>query len=920
MTIGPGARFGAYEITGLIGAGGMGEVFRARDTTLGRDVAVKVLPQAFATDGDRLARLEREARTLASLNHPNIATIHGFEQAPAVAGQPAVRALVLELVEGQTLEELIDTHRSSNGGVPVGEALGLARQILAALEAAHEHGVVHRDLKPANVKVRPDGVVKVLDFGLAKLVEPGSGSASSAALSLSPTMTSPALMTGAGVILGTAAYMAPEQARGRAVDKRADIWAFGCVLYEMLTRRRPFDGEDVAAVLAGVIKSDPDWTLLPSEVPASVRTVLERCLQKDPQQRLRDVGDVRLALDGVLTTREVTEVRVEVPAAAPTVLRAPWWRRTPAVAAAALTIGAAAAGATAWQLRTPEAPRVTRLTIAHDGPEAIAPTNTSNVTITPDGRRVVYLAGQPLQGSRMFMRSLDSLASTLVATGDGNVFDLSMSPDGQWVGFGAPGAMLKKVSLDSGTIVTVVERPNAGAGNLRGAAWTPDGRVVLGGNPADGLRAYAASGGSEFEQITKPDNEFHQRPALLPGGRALLFTSVPTGQPTEGKVSIADLSSGAIKKLFPGGMPVYVPTGHIVYAFEGSLRAVVFDAETLQVRGSPVTVADGVATTLSGSGNFAVSANGTLVYVAGRPGGGARRLVWVDRAGKEEPLAAPERAYAYARFSPDGTRIALDVRDQQNDIWVWDVTRQTLTRLTFDPGLNRSPVWTPDGRRIAYSVARDDGEAAFWKSADGSGAPEELQTGEEKYVSPMAFTPDGATFLFASPLQTPFNIWRASVTGDRKAEHVLDAEFSETNAEVSYDGRWMAYQSDESGRPEVYVRPWPDVNAGRWQVSTGGGTRPLWSRDGRELFYFVQGSVMSVPLRAGATFSAGTPAAVIKGDYIAPQAGRQYDVTADGKRFLMIKDAASDGGAQTRNQIVVVQNWFDELKRLVPVD
>jgi hypothetical protein len=404
--------------------------------------------RGVAADDDRLARLEREARTLASLNHPNIATIHGFEQAPAAAGQPAVRALVLELVEGQTLEELIDTHRGSTGGVPVSEALGLARQILDALDAAHEHGVVHRDLKPANVKVRPDGVVKVLDFGLAKLVDAGSG-ASSAALSFSPTMTSPALMTGAGVILGTAAYMAPEQARGRAVDKRADIWAFGCVLYEMLTGQRPFDGEDVAAVLAGVIKSDPDWALLPPDVPASVRTVLERCLQKDPKQRLRDVGDVRLALDGALTTREVAEVRVEVPAAATPPVRVPWWRRTPAVSAAALAVGAAAAGATAWQFRTPEAPRVTRLIIAHDGPEPVARDQTSNVAITPDGRRVVYLAG-PQGSNRIYVRSLDSLVFAPVATGDGNVFELSTSPDGQWVGFTVPGQALRKIRLAAG--------------------------------------------------------------------------------------------------------------------------------------------------------------------------------------------------------------------------------------------------------------------------------------------------------------------------------------------------------------------------------------------------------------------------------------------------------------------------------------
>ena len=454
-----------------------------------------------------------------------------------------------------------------------------------------------------------------------------------------------------------------------------------------------------------------------------------------------------------------------------------------------------------------------------------------------------------------------------------SVSDVSISTDGQWLGFISDGSY-KKVSLDNGAVVTLAEPSRGGA--HRGAAWTLDGRVVLGNLAGLGLRAFDASGRPDVTQLTTPGpNELHRLPAALPGGRALLFTN-SSGLVTDWQVAVLDLSSGSVKNLFPGTAPAYVPTGHIVYTVEGALRAVAFDARTLEVRGNPATVATGVATSAQGSGNFAVSDTGTLVYVAGLAGGGVRRLVWADRSGKEDPISAPERAYAYARLSPDGTRIALDVRDQQNDIWVWDVARETLTRLTFDPGLNRLPVWTPDGRRLAFTVADRDQESAFWMAADGSGMPEELQKGEGGIAAPMAFTPDGAWFLFSWPSGQPFNISRAPVGGDRKAERVLATEFNEFNPEVSPDGRWMAYQSGESGREEIYVRPWPDVNAGRWQVSTGGGTRPLWSRDGRELFYYWQGGVMAVPVRAGTVFSVGTPVQLFRGDYFAGLQGRQY--------------------------------------------
>ena len=646
MALTPGTRLGPYEITAQLGAGGMGEVYRATDTDLGRDVAIKVLPEAFAHDTDRLARFEREARTLAALNHPNIAGVYGLEKSPTEAGSsqagPYILALVMELVEGPTLAE-----RITEGAIPVDEALPVAKQIAEALEAAHDHGIIHRDLKPANIKVRPDGTVKVLDFGLAKAMEPVGAGTSNA--SLSPTITTPA-MTQAGVILGTAAYMSPEQAKGRAADKRSDVWAFGCVLYEMLTGRRAFDGEDMTDVLGAVVRLEPDWSALPSTVPPLVSTFLRSCLVKDRRQR---VADLSAALFVLSTAARFTtsDSKTDIDAISRRAAR----RRIAAWSAAALVAGSAAAGSLTWVATRPDRPRVTRLTIAP--PSAAALTlggNTRDIAISPDGTRVVYLGNN---GTQLFVRALDQLDPKPL-TGPGSPAGPFFSPDGQWVGYfevAAPSTIMK-VAITGGPPVLVCRLDGA----ARGATWGPDGTIIFATNtPSSGLQQVSAAGG-EPTVLTKPNPQRgeidHMWPEYLPDGSAVLFTIIPTTGPDNALVAVLDLQSRTQKILVRGGADAhYVPSGHLAYSASGTLRAVIFDVDRLEAGDMPVPVVSEVARTNVGAAEFDLAQNGTLAYVSGGGQFDARTLVWVDREGREEALGAPVRAYMYPRLSPDRT-------------------------------------------------------------------------------------------------------------------------------------------------------------------------------------------------------------------------------------------------------------------------
>ena len=654
MPLSPGTTLGPYSVTAKIGEGGMGEVYRARDTKLDRDVALKVLPAAFTSDPDRLARFEREAKVLASLNHPNIGSIYGLEDAD---GQ---KALVLELIEGPTLAD-----RIKEGPIPIDEAVPIAKQIAEALEAAHEQGVIHRDLKPANVKVKDDGTVKVLDFGLAKAFQPevlGSDA------SQSPTMTAAATAT--GVIMGTAAYMAPEQAKGRTVDKRTDVWAFGAVVYEMLTGRRAFEGDDVSTTLARVIEREPNWDALPSVVSPVLQSFLRRCLTKEPKQRLHDVADVRLAMEGAFETAGSV---LADPAVAPSL--ALWQRPIPAVGVA---LAIAAVGSLAvWGLVRPAVVPADlvrfRIVLPETAPLSFG-ANQPDLTISPDGTQVVS-TGRNAESStlQLYLRPIDQLEATPLRGGEGGVGPV-VSPNGAWVGFtdGQTGRRLQKVSIFGGPPVSLTQAPSP----IRGTTWGDDDQIIF-GTVGDGLYRVPGGGGAA-EPLTTPDHDQgeagHVWPALIPDREVVVFVTYGGGSIlTTGQLAVLDLATGTVTRLGLAGVsPRYLATGHLVYAAEdGSVRAVPFDAASLTVTGSPVPLVEGVAVKTSGAANFSVSDNGRLVYTSGAAGGGgARSLLWVDRNGRETPIPAPARAYTYARVSPDGTRVALDVRDQELDIWV----------------------------------------------------------------------------------------------------------------------------------------------------------------------------------------------------------------------------------------------------------
>ena len=893
MSLGVGARLGHYAVTAKLGQGGMGEVWRATDTQLGRDVALKILPEAFASDPDRLARFQREAQVLASLNHPNIAQIHGIEE------QDDTRALVLELVEGPTLAE-----RITKGPIPLDEALPIAKQIAEALEAAHEAGVIHRDLKPANIKVREDGTVKVLDFGLAKALD----TTPTGDPSESPTLTAAA--TPMGVIMGTAAYMSPEQAKGKAADRRSDVWAFGAVLYEMLTGRRAFGGDDVSDTLVSVFRDDPDWSSLSDDVPPSVRGAIQVCLQKDPKQRVRDISAVRLAMDGAFeTTVEAPSGAVAVPA-----LRT-WQRPVPAVLTL-LLVAAATAFVVGGQTRGLFGPEeAVRFVIT---PSQIAPlfpiTQARNVAISTDGGAIIYAAGEgPSDTPQLVIRALDQLEEVPLRGTDGGVGPF-FSPDGQWVGFGDRGyTTLRKVPIFGGPPATIYESPAV----IRGATWSTNGRIIVG--TAAGLFRIADDGNEEPEVLTTVDTEGgengHFWPSLISGANAVVFVVSSGLTLTTGQLAILRLDTGAVTRLGLGGVsPSYVSTGHLVYAdADGSILAVPFDPVRLEVTDNPLLVLENVQVMNGGGAAFAVSEEGRLVYVAGAPQGSRRGvLVWVDRDGVEESINADARAYAYPRISPDGARILVTTRDQAGGIWIWDTVRENLTALQLE-GRPLYGHWTPDGRRVVFRTSGGQtGANLFSIAADGTGSLDPLaQIGSTFQVN--AVTPDGRGVVFSaagSDLSPDlFVLW---LDGDGSPEVLLGTEFREQNAALSPRGDWLAYVSDASGRSEIYARPFPDVDARQELVSISGGNGPLWSKDGRELFYREGNRLMSVPVPLDLSASFGTPRMLFEGEYgTAP--GRNYDVSTDG-RFLMIKNAGLP------SEITVVLNWFEELKRLVPTN
>jgi serine/threonine-protein kinase len=895
-----GTRLGSYQIVAQIGVGGMGEVYRATDTNLGRDVAIKVLPDGFTQDAERLARFEREARTLASLNHPNVAIIHGVEKAVGNF------ALVMELVEGPTLAD-----RIREGAIPVDEALPIAKEIAAALEAAHEQGIIHRDLKPANVKVRPDGMVKVLDFGLAKTLE----AAPATDRSVSPTITSPA-MTQAGMILGTAAYMSPEQAKGRAADRRSDIWAFGCVLYEMLTGTRPFDGEDVADTLAAILRGEPDWSRLPHDTPPAVVAFIKRSLEKD---RRRRIGDIAAALFVLSEPWQASSGARREPASA--------FARYPVAAIAAATIAAVSIAAGAWWIGTRSVAAEPKLVARFEAPllrgnEEFAFLGRKVLALSPDGRHIAFITTR-----RVGVRSLERVEPVTLRSHDttrqDNIQTVFFSPDSQWVGFWQDG-QIRKIGVGGGTPVAIAASPNPSA-----FSWEDDGTIVF---AVQGEILRVPEAGGTPEVIVKNLNGRVQSLQLLPG-RSILFTLFPVGTITGTEIIVRSLDTGEQRTVLRNGIDArYVPTGHLVYFDAGALLAARFDLRAPTVSGAPVPVAEAVASSSAmgrtiSAAHFAISRAGTLAYV----GGGlnvstTRTMVWVDRAGKEESLGAEERAYVYPRLSPDGSRIALTLADQDRDIWIWETARKQLRRLTSDPASERYSIWTPDGQRIAFGSNRDGQAGTWWQAADGSGVPERLATMPfERFgnLVPNTISPDGSRLVATATgpgAGGGADLWIMKLTGDPEPAGLLQAEFSERAAEISPDGRLMAYETIERGQGEVWVRPFPDVNSGKWPVSNSGGSQPLWSRSGKELFFIdASGALMSVAVESQSPLVFGTPAKIMNNSYVwsVPTfAGRQYDISPDGKRFLRLK---STNESITAGSVTIVQNWFEELKRLVPV-
>ena len=688
MPLRPGTTLGPYEVTAKIGEGGMGEVYRARDTKLNREVALKILPEAFGRNPDRLARFQREAQVLSSLNHPGIAAIYGPEV------DEGIRALVLELVEGPTLAD-----RISQGPIPLEEVLPIARQIAEALEAAHEAGIVHRDLKPANIKVRADGTVKILDFGLAKALDPSPEGDPAQP----PTLA--AATTEVGVIMGTVAYMSPEQAKGKSVDKRADIWAFGAVLYEMLTGQKPFAGEDVSDTLASVLKTDPEWNAFPPNTPARLRQLVQACLQKDPRQRVRDVADVRLAMEGAF------ENAVPMAPEEPAVARLQIWQR-PAPAAIAALVLVAIGGAAVWGLTRPAPPRVVRFPIRLAADQAFSFTTRVLVAVSPDGSHVVYTANNSL-----WLRSVDQLQAVRVP-GSEDASGPFFSADGQSIRFWADGH-LKKVSVSGGAPVTLADVPS----NPSGASWGAD-DMILYGQP-DGIMQVPGASGTPQLLIPVEEGEVVHGPQMLPGGDWVLLTVRAAGQTTswnEAQIVAQSVTTNERTVLIRGGRDGrYVPTGHLVYGLNNVLFAVPFDAGSRQVTGGPVPLVEGIREAdgpLNGAAQFSVFTDGSLVYVPGSAGGGTLvTLTWVGRDGDEERIAAPPQAYERPRVSPDGTRVAVDITDGDNtDVWIWDLARETLTQLTFNEGFDGFSLWTPDSVRVVFSSTRK-GAGLFWKAA-----------------------------------------------------------------------------------------------------------------------------------------------------------------------------------------------------------
>ena len=934
MALTPGTRLGPYEILSQIGAGGMGEVYMARDTRLERFVAVKVLPSHLADSPDLRERFEREARTIAKLNHPHICTLHD------IGSQDGIDFLVMEYLEGETLAA-----RINKGPLPLDQVLRYAVEVSDALDKAHRAGVTHRDIKPGNIMLVPTtgggaggshGTIsvpwassgnaartKLLDFGLAKLKQ----EVAKATIPASEMPTVPGALTEHGTLLGTLHYMAPEQVEGKVneIDARTDIFAFGALVYEMATGKKAFPGETQASVIAKILEVDPPpMSELQPMTPPVLDRVVKTCFAKDPDERWQTARDVTKQL------KWITEGGGQAGAA--TVVAAiparPGWRRAlPYAVAFVLSV---VIGLAAWNLKPSPPQPVTRTVINLPPGQRLAGLGRPAIAISPDGKNLVYVAreGPEAGGSqRLYQRALDSLEAQIIPNTEGAVNPF-FSPDGQWVGFFA-GGKIQKVSVSGGAAVTLADAPFS-----EGASWGSGGNLAFAPINTGAIQQVPEEGGAPQPLTQSDQNELsHRWPEWLLEGQAVLF-AVSSGSFTDwtnAQIDVQAMETGERRNLVQGGtQPRYVSSlgrqgGHLLYARAGTLTAAPFDARRLELTGAAVPVLEQVmVSTATGAAQYSISSTGTLVYLAGEVGGGQSRMVWVNRNGEEQLLPAAARNYLFPSVSPDGRRVAVGILEQEPHIWVYDTSRDTLTRLTFEGNENSNPTWTPDGERIAFRSDRTGPVNLFWQMANGSGGTEQLTTSEYGPV-PSSFSTDGQqlAFMEVHP-STGFDIWALQLSDPsassgqvRKAQPFLNTSYEETAPVFSPDGHWMAYMSNESGRREIYVQPYPGPG-GKWQISTDGGMEPVWNPNGRELFYRSGDTMMAVEVTTQPSFSAGRPRVLFDaGQYLAtPLTFPNYDVSPDGQRFLMLKNTEQE---HATTQINVVLNWLEELKQRVPV-
>jgi Tol biopolymer transport system component/predicted Ser/Thr protein kinase len=883
MAILSGKRLGPYEILSAIGAGGMGEVYRARDTRLERIVAVKILPDHLSDRAELRERFEREARTIASLNHPHICTLHD------IGHQEGTDFLVMEYLEGETLAE-----RLKKGPLPLDLVLQYAIEIADALDKAHRKGITHRDLKPGNIMLTKSGA-KLLDFGLAKLREP---QAAVATLSALPTEGSN--LTARGTILGTLQYMAPEQLEGKEVDARTDIFAFGVVVYEMATGKKAFEGKSKASLIAKILETDPPLiSSLQPMTPPQLDRVVKKCLAKEPEKRWQVASDL---CDELKWIAEGGAHTGSPPIAAP--VGKNWLKTTlwaGVVMAACILVGLAV-----WFLK-PAAPKpVSRFVMALPEGQRLNE-NFSALAISPDGTRLVYAGGPGNLTTRLYVRAMDGLEARPIPGTEGgeNPF---FSPDGQRIGFITNGGKLVTVSLSGGAPANLAEVRFPG---FYGASWGSQGIIVFVPQRNGPVLQISETGGEAKPLTHLEKSEFaHAYPELLPGGKGMLFTALVG---TTANIVAQSLTTGEHRVLTQSGeQPRYAPSGHLVYAQGDDLMAVPFDPQRLAITGAAVPVVHGILSS-GGVAQYSFSSTGALVYVPGSVQEAQSRLVWIDRKGAEQPVAAPAHNYVLPRVSPDGKRVAVNIEEADGQIWVYDVDRETLTRLTFEGGASIDPVWTPDGKRIAFKGADN---RLFWQPADGSTTAEALTSAELAGNNvPGSWSPDGQVLAFMEiNRDTGYDLYTLPLK-DGKPQPFLRTASVETAPRFSPDGRFIAYASDESGRIEIYVRSYPGPG-GKWQISSEGGSEPVWNPKGRELFYRAGNKMMAVDVTVQPTFSAGKPRTLFEGPYLpTPRSFPDYDVSPDGQRFLMLKPSEQ---TSSLTQIVVVQNWFEELKQKVP--